>query len=113
MSETDLPTAERPEKRGRLKKAVAKAAPKIAEQLGGPLAGAAVAAIARAIFGKEHVGEEELADAVAILAQTRSSPSDRRRTSSASPSETPPSKNGASTPPTARARANARSSLAT
>lgn len=67
MSETDLPTAERPEKRGRLKKAVAKAAPKIAEQLGGPLAGAAVAAIARAIFGKEDVGEEVLADAVANL----------------------------------------------
>lgn len=55
----------RSEKRGRLKKAVAKAAPRIAEQLGGPLAGAAVAAIARAIFGTEDVSEEALADAVA------------------------------------------------
>lgn len=55
----------RAEGRGRLKKAVAKAAPKIAESLGGPLAGAAVAAIARAIFGKEDIGEEALADAVA------------------------------------------------
>lgn len=51
--------------RGRLKKAVAKTAPKIAEQLGGPLAGAAVAAIARAIFGKDDVPEDVLADAVA------------------------------------------------
>lgn len=50
--------------RGRLKKAVAKAAPKIAEQLGGPLAGAAVSAIARAIFGKEGASEEELADTI-------------------------------------------------
>ncbi|MFZ5618889.1 MAG: hypothetical protein ACOZAA_16360 [Pseudomonadota bacterium] len=50
--------------RGRLKKAVAKTAPKIAEALGGPLAGAAVAAIARAIFGKEGAGDEELANAV-------------------------------------------------
>ena len=52
------------EARGRLKKAVAKAAPKIAEQLGGPLAGAAVSAIARAIFGKEGATEEELAEAL-------------------------------------------------
>lgn len=50
--------------RGRLKKAVAKAAPQIAEQLGGPLAGAAVSAIARAIFGKEGATEEELAEAL-------------------------------------------------
>lgn len=48
------------ERRGRLKKAVAKTAPKIAEQLGGPLAGAAVSAIARAIFGKEAANEEEI-----------------------------------------------------
>jgi hypothetical protein len=51
--------------RGRLRKAVARTAPKIAAELGGPLAGAAVAAIARAIFGKDDAPEEELADAVA------------------------------------------------
>lgn len=52
------------EARGRLKKVVAAAAPKIAEQLGGPLAGAAVSAIARAIFGKEGASEEDLAAAL-------------------------------------------------
>ena len=51
--------------KGRLRKAVAKSAPKIAEALGGPLAGAAVAAVARAVFGKEDVDENVLADAVA------------------------------------------------
>lgn len=51
--------------RGRLKKAIAEAAPKIAEQLGGPLAGAAVSALARAIFGKEGASEEDLAEALA------------------------------------------------
>lgn len=51
--------------KGRLRKAVAKSAPKIAEALGGPLAGAAVAAIARAIFGNEDADENVLADAVA------------------------------------------------
>jgi hypothetical protein len=50
--------------RGRLKKAVAKTAPKIAEQLGGPLAGAAISAIARAIFGSDGASEEDLADAL-------------------------------------------------
>ena len=50
--------------RGRLKRAVAKAAPKIARELGGPLAGAAVEALSRAIFGKEAVSEEALATAV-------------------------------------------------
>ncbi|HBS33155.1 MAG TPA: hypothetical protein DEA40_15705, partial [Parvularcula sp.] len=39
--------------RGRLKRAVAAAAPKIARELGGPLAGAAVEALSRAIFGSE------------------------------------------------------------
>jgi len=61
MSEEKI---EKAEARGRLKKAVAKAAPKIAEQLGGPLAGAAVSAIAKAIFGKEGASEEDLADAL-------------------------------------------------
>lgn len=54
--------AERP--RGRLKRAVAKAAPKIARELGGPLAGAAVEALSRAIFGKDAVPEDVLAEAV-------------------------------------------------
>ena len=49
--------------RGRLKRAIAGAAPKIAESLGGPLAGAAVSAIARAIFGKDAIPEKDLADA--------------------------------------------------
>ena len=50
--------------RGRLKRAVAKTAPKIARELGGPLAGAAVEALSRAIFGKDAVPEEALAEAV-------------------------------------------------
>lgn len=64
MTEETIDKPEKSETRGRLKKAVAKAAPKIAEQLGGPLAGAAVSAIARAIFGKDGASEEELADAL-------------------------------------------------
>lgn len=56
------PAPERP--RGRLKRAVAKTAPKIARELGGPLAGAAVEALSRAIFGKDAVSEEAIADAV-------------------------------------------------
>jgi len=50
--------------RGRLKRAVARSAPKIAEQLGGPLAGAAVEALSRAIFGKDAVPEEAIAEAI-------------------------------------------------
>lgn len=50
--------------RGRLKRAVARSAPKIARELGGPLAGAAVEALSRAIFGKEAVSEEALAETV-------------------------------------------------
>jgi hypothetical protein len=65
MADEKTEKAGKAEKRGRLKKAVAKSAPKIAEQLGGPLAGAAVAAIARAIFGREDADEGDIADAVA------------------------------------------------
>ncbi len=50
--------------RGRLKRAVAATAPKIARQLGGPLAGAAVEALSKAIFGKDAVPEEALAVAI-------------------------------------------------
>lgn len=46
-------------RRGRLKRAVAQNAPKIAGALGGPLAGAAVEALSRAIFGDEAVGKNE------------------------------------------------------
>ncbi len=58
------PMPERERLRGRLKRAVARTAPKIAEQLGGPLAGAAVEALSRAIFGKEAVSEDAIAEAV-------------------------------------------------
>ncbi|MDZ7627099.1 MAG: hypothetical protein U5J99_01675 [Parvularculaceae bacterium] len=69
MAKKDLETAAKPapeteKPRGRLKRAVAKSAPKIARELGGPLAGAAVEALSRAIFGKDAVSEEAIADAV-------------------------------------------------
>ncbi|MEZ5895618.1 MAG: hypothetical protein R3C40_09530 [Parvularculaceae bacterium] len=51
-------------KRGRLKRAVAKTAPQIAGALGGPLAGAAVGALARAIFGTDSADEDDLAAAI-------------------------------------------------
>ena len=57
---------ERSEKRGRLKRAVARTAPKIAGALGGPLAGAAVEALARAVFGEEAAGKSEDDIAVAL-----------------------------------------------
>jgi hypothetical protein len=60
----EAPAPETARARGRLKRAVAKTAPKIAEQLGGPLAGAAVEALSRAIFGKDAVPEEAIADAI-------------------------------------------------
>ncbi|MEL6359831.1 MAG: hypothetical protein AAFR21_02010 [Pseudomonadota bacterium] len=49
----------RRKRRGRLKKTVAKNAPKIAEALGGPLAGAAVDALSRVIFGKDAADEND------------------------------------------------------
>ncbi|MEL7489669.1 MAG: hypothetical protein AAGJ73_03035 [Pseudomonadota bacterium] len=52
-------------RRGRIGRAIAGAAPKLANALGGPLAGAAVSALARAIFGTETVSEEELEAALA------------------------------------------------
>ena len=51
--------------RGRLKRAIAGAAPKLAHALGGPLAGAAVAALSKAIFGTENIDEAELEAALA------------------------------------------------
>ncbi len=52
-------------RRGRIGRAIAGAAPKLANALGGPLAGAAVSALAKAIFGTETVSEEELEAALA------------------------------------------------
>jgi hypothetical protein len=56
--------AEKKEARGRLKRAVANAAPAIAGALGGPLAGAAVERLSRAIFGSEDKDEGALEDAL-------------------------------------------------
>ncbi len=54
-------------RRGRLKRAAAGVAPQIAHALGGPLAGAAVNALSRALFGaddEQPVDETALADAL-------------------------------------------------
>lgn len=53
--------------RGRIKRAIAATAPKLAEALGGPLAGSAVASLSRAIFGSETAGEDALGDALGAL----------------------------------------------
>ncbi|MEQ1931280.1 MAG: hypothetical protein ABL957_12245 [Parvularculaceae bacterium] len=50
--------------RGRLKRAIAKTAPALAEALGGPLAGKAVEKIARAIFGSGGADEAALEEAL-------------------------------------------------
>ncbi len=47
--------------RGKIKRVIAKVAPGIAHALGGPLAGAAVSQLSRAIFGGDDVDEELLA----------------------------------------------------
>lgn len=46
--------------RGRLKRAIVNTAPKLAHALGGPLAGAAVATLSKAIFGTEEMDEAAL-----------------------------------------------------
>ncbi|MEX0645552.1 MAG: hypothetical protein WD076_09590 [Parvularculaceae bacterium] len=51
--------------RGKIKRAVATAAPQIAQALGGPLAGAAVAALSKAIFGDAGASEEAIDEALA------------------------------------------------
>lgn len=48
---------------GKLKRAIAKTAPTLAHALGGPLAGAAVAQISKAIFGSPDADEEALSEA--------------------------------------------------
>jgi len=50
--------------RGKIKNAIAKAAPGLAYALGGPLAGAAVTQLSRAIFGEGGEDESALADAL-------------------------------------------------
>lgn len=53
--------------RGRIRRAIAKMAPELAGALGGPLAGAAVEKLARAIFGRDAAGEEEIETALKAL----------------------------------------------
>ena len=65
MTETPSPADDQPNpKRRRLKSAIAKTAPEIAEALGGPLAGAAMRRLSRVIFGKDAVDEDDLAAAI-------------------------------------------------
>ena len=51
--------------RGKIKRAIASVAPQLAHAIGGPLAGAAVAKISKAIFGVEDANEDSLAEALA------------------------------------------------
>jgi len=51
--------------RGRIRRAIANTAPGLAHALGGPLAGAAVAQLSRAIFGAPDATEEALSEALA------------------------------------------------
>ncbi|MEM9617678.1 MAG: hypothetical protein AAF936_06920 [Pseudomonadota bacterium] len=51
--------------RGKIKRVIVKTAPTLAHALGGPLAGAAVAQISKAIFGAPDADEETLSDALA------------------------------------------------
>ncbi len=48
----------------RLKSALGRFAPELARALGGPLAGAATAAASKALLGREHATDDELADAL-------------------------------------------------
>lgn len=50
--------------RSRIKRAIARAAPGLAHALGGPLAGAAVEQLSRAVFGEDAMSEQALADAL-------------------------------------------------
>lgn len=55
---------EKKQKRRRLKSIVGSIAPQLAHALGGPLAGAAVSQISRAIFGASDMSEDAIADAL-------------------------------------------------
>lgn len=48
--------------RGKIKRAIAGVAPQLAHALGGPLAGAAIAQISKAIFGSPDGNEDLLGD---------------------------------------------------
>lgn len=50
--------------RGKLKRAIARVAPTLAGAIGGPLAGAAVEQVSKAIFGDEVANEEKLSEAL-------------------------------------------------
>lgn len=58
-------TDQKKKSRGKLKRVIAGAAPQLAHALGGPLAGAAVAQISRAIFGAPDADEGTLAETLA------------------------------------------------
>ena len=58
--------------RGRLKKAIARTAPQLAHALGGPLAGAAVSALSRVVFGEGAVDGAASEDALADALETAS-----------------------------------------
>ena len=53
--------------RGKIKRVIAAAAPKLAHALGGPLAGAAVEHLSRAILGVPYTDEETLSDAISQM----------------------------------------------
>lgn len=59
-----MPDEKKKTARGRIKSVIAGAAPQLAHALGGPLAGAAVSALSRAIFGDETADEIAIEDAL-------------------------------------------------
>lgn len=59
--------SDEPAKSGRIKRVIADLAPSLAHALGGPLAGAAIAQISRAIFGAPSEDEEAIASALEAL----------------------------------------------
>lgn len=56
-----------PRSRGKIKRAIAGAAPRLAHALGGPLASAAVTQISKAIFGDGAVNEDKIGAAIEAL----------------------------------------------
>ena len=53
--------------RGKIKRVIAGVAPRLAQALGGPLAGAAVPQISKAVFGDDAVSEDDLGAAIETL----------------------------------------------
>ena len=67
MSATQIrpaPARRKQRARGRLKRVIAKTAPSLAHALGGPLAGAAVAAISRALLGTSDASDDAISEAL-------------------------------------------------